>query len=81
MAYQTPHDLNLYHVVGNKEMKSIDVEYQVQVGYWATRNHLQVYKIYVTMICMFDEDFLNSLLQPLEDNPWLTHPTNWKYKT
>ncbi len=62
-------------------MKSIDVEYQIQVGYWATRNHLQDYKIYVTVICMFDENFLNSLLQPPRNNPWPTHSTNRNYKT
>jgi hypothetical protein len=62
MACQTPEDLDLYLVVGKKEMKSIDAEYQVQVGYWATRNHLRDYKIYARMICMFDEDFLNNLL-------------------
>jgi hypothetical protein len=32
-ACQTPQGLDLYLVVGKKEMKSIDVEYQVQVGY------------------------------------------------
>jgi hypothetical protein len=62
-------------------MKSIDVEYQVQVGYWVANNHLQDYKIYATVICMFDEDFFNSLLQPPRDNPWPTHPTNQNYKT
>jgi hypothetical protein len=40
MACPTPQDLDLYHVVEKKEMKSINVEYQVQVGYWATKNHL-----------------------------------------
>jgi len=76
MACPTPQDLDLYHVVEKKEMKSINVEYQVQVGYWATKNHLEDYKIYVIVICMFDENFLNNLLHTLEDNPWLAHPTN-----
>jgi hypothetical protein len=40
MACPTPQDLDLYLVVKKKEMKSIDVEYQVQVGYQATKNHL-----------------------------------------
>jgi hypothetical protein len=62
MACQTPQDLDLYLVFGKKEMKSINAEYQEQVGYWATRNHLQDYKIYVRMICIFDENFLNNLL-------------------
>jgi hypothetical protein len=59
-------------------MKTIYAEYQVQVGYWTTRNHLQEYKIYAMVICMcmFDEDFMNNLLQPLGDNPWLAHLTN-----
>jgi hypothetical protein len=80
MAYQTPQDLDLYLVVGKKEMKFIDVEYQVQVGCWATKNHLRDYKIYVTLICMFDEDFLNSLVHPPKDNPWLAHSTNRNYR-
>jgi hypothetical protein len=81
MACQTPQDLDLYPTSGKKEIKSIDVEYQVEVGYWAQRNHLQDYKICVTMICMFDKDFLNNLLQHLGDNVWPTHPTNQNYKT
>ncbi len=62
MACRTFQDLDLYLVIGKKEIKSIDVEYQIQVGYWVARNHLQDYKIYAIMICMFDEDFLNKLL-------------------
>jgi hypothetical protein len=62
-------------------MKFIDVVYQVKVGYWAQRNFLLDYKIYATVICMFNEDFLNSLRQPLGDNPWPTHQTNQNYKT
>jgi hypothetical protein len=81
MACQTPQDLDLYLVFGKKEMKSINAEYQEQVGYWATRNHLQDYKIYVRMICIFDENFLNNLLYPPGNNPWLAHLTNWNYKT
>ncbi len=33
------------------------------------------------MICMFDKDFMNILLQPLGDNPWPTHPTSKNYIT
>jgi hypothetical protein len=40
MSSQTPQGLDLYPTIGKKEMKSIDVEYQVEVGYWAQRNHL-----------------------------------------
>jgi hypothetical protein len=81
MAYRTPQDLNLYPIVEKKEMKCVDAKYQVQVWYRATRNHLQDYKIYVTVICMFDEDFLNSLLLPPWNNPWLAHPTNQNCRT
>jgi hypothetical protein len=64
MACQIPKDLDLsLHLFCNweKKPKFIDVVYQVEVGYWAQRNFLQYYKIYVTMICMFDKDFFNSL--------------------
>jgi hypothetical protein len=79
MACRTPHDLNLYFVVEKKKKKSIDVE--IQVGYWVVKNHSQDYKIYATMICMFDKDFLNSLLQPPINNPCPAHLTNRNYKT
>jgi hypothetical protein len=52
MACQTPQDLNFYHVVEKKDMKSIDAIYQVEVGYWAQKNFLQDYKIYVMVIYM-----------------------------
>lgn len=81
MVHWTPRDLNLYPTFGKKNMKSINVEYQTWVRYWAQRNHFQDYKIYVTMIYMFDEDFLNNLLQLLGENLWLAHPTNQNYKT
>ncbi len=80
MACQALQDLDLYLIVEKKEMKPIDAKYQVQVGYWAIRNHLQDYKIYVMVICMFDEGFLNKLLQFLRNSPWPTHPTNQNYK-
>jgi hypothetical protein len=69
MACQTSQNLDLYLVVEKKKTKSINVEYQVQVRYWVARNHLHDYKIYVIVIFMFDEDFFNSLLQPLGNNP------------
>jgi hypothetical protein len=31
-------------------MKGIDTDYNVRVGYWALRNNVQEYKVYVTMI-------------------------------
>jgi hypothetical protein len=81
MACQTPKDLNLYPIIGKKEMKSIDAKYQAEVGYWAHKNFLHDYKIYVMVICMFDDDFFNSLQQPLGDNPWLVHLTNQNQRT
>jgi hypothetical protein len=50
-------------------------------AHWAQRNHLQDYKIYATVISIFDDDFFNNLLHPIGDNLWPAHPTNWKYKT
>jgi hypothetical protein len=52
MASWTLQDLNLYHVVEKKKMKSIDAIYQVEVGYWAQKNFLQDYKIYEMVIYM-----------------------------
>jgi hypothetical protein len=51
------------------------------VGYWALKNNVQEYKVYVTMIWMFDADFVNNLRQVLRDNLWLVEPTNHNYKT
>ncbi len=31
-------------------MKAIDVDYSVKMGYWASKNNVQEYKVYVTMI-------------------------------
>jgi len=81
MPCQTPKDLDLYPKVGKKEMKFINAEYQVQVGYWARKNGLQDYKIYAIVICMFDENFFNDLQQDLGNNPWPTHLRNQNYKT
>lgn len=41
MPWQTPKDLNLYHVVGKKKMKFIDAKYQTKVKYWTQKNCLQ----------------------------------------
>jgi hypothetical protein len=35
MACRTPKDFNFYPIVKKKEMKFINAEYEVQVGYWA----------------------------------------------
>jgi len=42
-------------------MKVMDANYSVRVGYWALRNNVQEYKVYVTMIRMFDVNFVNNL--------------------
>jgi hypothetical protein len=57
-------------------MKAIDAEYSVRVGYWASRNNVQEYKMYITIIWMFDLDFMNNLRQVLGDNLWLVKLTN-----
>jgi hypothetical protein len=35
-------------------MKAIDTSYSVGMGYWASRNNVQEYKVYVIVIRMFD---------------------------
>jgi len=62
-------------------MKAIDANYSVSVGYWALRNIVQEYKVYVTVIWMFNVNFVNNLRQVPRDNSWLTEPTNHNYKT
>ncbi len=52
-------------------MKNVDAEYQAKVGYQASSNHLQDYKIYGMVIKMFIPKFLNSLRQPFENNCYL----------
>jgi hypothetical protein len=81
MPTKTPQDLDQYLGVDLKQMKVIDVDYNVRVGYWASRNDMQEYKVYVAMIQMFDSDFVNNLRQAPGDNPWPTKPTNPKYRT
>ncbi len=77
---RTLQDLEFYPLVERREMKSIDVQFQIEVGYWVSLNHLQDYKIYGTMIKMFCLKFLNILWQPCRDNPWPTHLTNQNYR-
>jgi hypothetical protein len=48
----------------NKKLKNVDAKFQTKVGYWASTNHLQGYKIYGTMIKMFKLEFLSNLQQP-----------------
>jgi len=51
----------IYPSINIKELKSIDEEFQAKVGYSASFNHFQDYKIYKTMIKMFCSKFLNNL--------------------
>jgi len=78
---RTPSDFDLYSFVTKVELKNVDVDFQAKVGYWASTNHLQDYKICGTMIKMFMPKFLNSLPQPPRNNPWPTHLTNQNFRT
>jgi hypothetical protein len=73
---QMPWNLDLYPYVETRKLKTIDVEFQVAVGYGASSNHLSDYKIYKMAIKMFFLKFLNNLWQPPTENPWPTHLTN-----
>ncbi len=81
MHARTARELDLYPIMDHKDMKVINANYNVKVGYWASRNNMQEYKMYVTVIWMFDLDFVNNLWQALGDNPWSGKPTNCNYKT
>ncbi len=59
--YCRTRDLNDYPLVDKRELKGIDAKFQVEVGYWASYNHLHDYKIYGTMIKMFCPKFLTNL--------------------
>jgi hypothetical protein len=78
---RTPWNLDLYLVVDHKHMKAIDANYSVRVGYWASRNNMQEYKVYVIMIWIFDSVFVNNLWQAPRNNLWLAELTNHNYKT
>ncbi len=72
MFAKTPHqNLDLYPTMDQRKMKVIDVDYNVRMGYWASRNNMQEYKVYAIVIQMFDLDFLNILRQAPGDHPWL----------
>ncbi len=45
----------------HQQMKGIDVNYNVKVGFWALKNNVQECKIYAIVIQMFDSDFVNNL--------------------
>jgi hypothetical protein len=59
MDIRTSKDLHLDPVVDHRQMKVINAEYNVKVGYWALRNNIQEYKVYAIMIRMFNLDFVN----------------------
>jgi hypothetical protein len=69
-SYRTTPNLDLYPFVPKKKLKSVDVELYAKVGYWASINHFQDYKIYAIVIKMFILEFLSTLLEPPKDNPW-----------
>jgi hypothetical protein len=74
-------DLDLYLVVVvQKQMKVIDANCNVRMGYWALRINMQKYKVYATMIQIFNLDFLNNLQQPVRDNLWQVELINHNYK-
>ncbi len=41
MFVETPLDLDLYLAMDQRQMKAIDVKYNVRVGYWTSRNNVQ----------------------------------------
>ncbi len=45
MSIKIPQDLDLYPIVDQRQMKVINVNYSVKVGYWASRNNMQEDKI------------------------------------
>jgi hypothetical protein len=78
---RTPGNLDLYLVVDHRHMKAIDANYSVRVGYWASKNNMQEYKVYVIVIWIFDSVFVNNLWQAPRNNLWLAKSTNRNYKT
>jgi hypothetical protein len=40
MSIRIPWDLDLYPIVDQRQMKVINVDYNVRVGYWASRNNM-----------------------------------------
>jgi len=71
MPIITLRDLDLYLTMDQIEMKVIDANYSVRMGYWALRNHVHVYKVYAIVKWMFDLNFMNNLQQTLGNNLWL----------
>ncbi len=77
---QTPTNLDLYPPMEKNQLKRVNAKFQVEVGYWASRNGLQDYKMYGIIIKIFTPKFLNNLPQPIRNNPWRMHPINQNYK-
>jgi hypothetical protein len=67
----TLQDLDLYPVVHHKQMKAINANYNVKMGYWASKNNMQKYKVYAIMTWMFNLNFVSILQQALKDHLWL----------
>ncbi len=53
----TPQDLDLYPIMDLRHVKMIDADYNVRVGYWASRSNAWEYKFYAIMIRMFYPNF------------------------
>jgi hypothetical protein len=51
---QVPRDLDMYLPLNREELVMVDAKYKVKVGYWVANNCMQNYKIYVTLICLFN---------------------------
>jgi hypothetical protein len=45
-----------------RQMKVIDVDYSVKVGYLASKNNMREYKVYATLTWIFDLNFVEQLV-------------------
>jgi hypothetical protein len=81
MPTRTPLDLDMYLEINQRQMKTINAKYNVIMKHWASKNNVQEYKVYATIIWMCDLDFVNNLRQAPRDNSWLVELTNRNYKT
>jgi hypothetical protein len=62
-AISTP-NIGLILIYKERELKMVDVKFQVEVGYQASSNYFYDYKIYGTTIKMFIPKNLKKLWQP-----------------
>jgi hypothetical protein len=81
MLARTLQNLDLYLEMNHRQMKTMHAYYSVRMGYWALKNNLQEYKVYVIMIWIFDSNFMNNLRQAPRNNLWPVESTNNNYKT